>query len=259
MLIDTHAHLDMYNPGELDEVLLRAEQNGVGIILTIGTDLPSCLTTLELIEKNPQLYGAVGFHPHEAKHVKPDHLNQLKEWAKHTKIKAIGEIGLDYYRDYSPREKQQEIFRAQLDITRELELPVIIHNRDASPDTLKILKESGFPGGRVVFHCFSGDLWLADELLAMGCYISIAGPVTYKNAVKTVEVAGVVPLEKLLLETDCPYLTPHPHRGQTNEPGYLPLVAEKVAEIKGLSAEQVASATTANAGRFFQLQIEQKE
>lgn len=256
VLIDTHAHLDLYDPKDLDGIHQRAEENGVERIITIGTDLPSCLTTLELIGRYPPVFGAVGFHPHEAKTIETDGLSQLKEWAKHPKVKAIGEIGLDYYRDYSPRKRQQEAFKAQIEIASELGLPVIIHNRDADQDTLKLLKKSGLPGERVLFHCFSGDVQMAKELAKIGCYLSIAGPVTFKNAKKTVEVVKAASLKKLMLETDCPYLAPQPYRGRPNEPGYLPLIAEKVAEIKGISVEDVASVTTSNAEVFFALSSE---
>lgn len=253
MLIDTHAHLDMYGQHELDGILKRARENDVGTVITIGTDLPSCLITLELVDKHPDVFGAVGFHPHEARDVTADHLNQLQEWVKHPKIKAVGEIGLDYYRDYSPRKKQQAVFAAQIEIAGQLNLPIIIHNRDASADTVRILKQSGISGEKVVFHCFSGEVSLTEKLLAMGCYLSIAGPVTFANVRKTAEVVKAAPLKKMMLETDCPYLAPHPHRGQPNEPSYLPLIAEKVAEIKSFPLEEVAKTTTANARCFFSL------
>ncbi len=252
MLIDTHAHLDLEEfAADFPEVLERAKENGVGWIVNIGYDLESSRRAVALARQFPQFYAAIGVHPHEAEGADEATWPVLTDLASEPKAVAVGEIGLDYYRDLSPRPRQQAVFRRQIALARELGRPVIIHDRDAHQDTLTILKEerAGELGG--VMHCFSGSWETAKECLKLGFYISIAGPVTFRNAPKVQEVAQKAPLDRLLVETDSPYLAPDPYRGKRNESAYVRLVAEKIASLRGIGFEQVAEATTANARRLF--------
>ena len=251
-LTDTHAHLDFPQfDDDREEVIARALAAGVGIIINVGTDLASSRRAVTLAEAYPQIYAAVGVHPHDAKTLTDEALAELGELARHPKVVAIGEIGLDFYRDLSPRNVQREAFERQLALAQELGKPVIIHDREAHAEVMAILRR--WPGLRGVLHCFSGDLDMAHEAIEMGFYISVAGPVTFKNARRLPEIVRQLPLERLLIETDCPYLAPHPYRGRRNEPAYVRLVAQKVAELKGMSLERVARVTTANARQLFGL------
>ncbi|RKO67958.1 TatD family hydrolase [Desulfofundulus salinus] len=253
-LIDSHAHLDDRKfEADREEMLDRAQKAGVVQIINAGYDLPSSARSISLAAKYPFVFAAVGIHPHDAGGVPEDYLVRLREMSRRRGVVAIGEIGLDYYRDLSPRDVQQRVFREQLALARELGLPVIIHDRDAHGDILDILRRDGVGPAGGVMHCFAGSWEMARECMAMGFYISFAGPVTYPNARRPKEVAARVPLERLLVETDAPYLTPQARRGNRNEPAYVRYVAEEIAALKGVTLEELARATTANARCLFGL------
>lgn len=252
MLIDSHAHLDGKEfDHDRKEVLEYAFESGIEKIINIGFDFPSSQRSIALAEEYEQVYAAVGFHPHDAKEAKEGYLQSLQRLAAHPKVVAIGEIGLDYYYNHSDPEVQRKVFVEQIGLARELKMPVIIHNRDAHGDTLEILqRERGGENGGVL-HCFSGSWEMAKTCMDLGFYISLAGPVTFKNARKAIEVAVNMPLSRLLVETDCPYLTPEPYRGKRNEPAYVRFVAERIAELKGVSLEELAAATKRNTEELF--------
>ncbi len=264
-LTDTHTHLDFPQfKSDRERVIERATTAGVRVIVDIGTDLASSQAAVALAEAYPQIYAAVGVHPHDAKTLTREMLEELTALAGHPRVVAIGEIGLDFYRDLSPRDKQRQAFQQQLALASEAGKPVVIHDRDAHAEVMATLRRwvegshkpsaiSYKPVG--VLHCFSGDLAMAQEAIELGFYISIAGPVTFKNARCLRELVRQLPLEKLLVETDCPYLAPHPHRGKRNEPAYVKLVAQEVARIKGLSLEEVARITSGNAQALFALKF----
>lgn len=249
-LIDTHCHLEMeaYNP-DREEVIQRAKDAGIEEMITIGSDLKGNIGGLELSRKYGFIYSSVGFHPHDAKDLTEKIFDQIRTWAKEDKVVAIGEIGLDYHYDHSPREVQREVFLKQLKLAEEVDLPVIVHSREAEKDTLDIIEKSGAVKG--VFHCFSGDTEMAAQAMKLGFFISIAGPVTFKKAKGLKEVAGMVPDERLLIETDAPYLTPEPFRGKRNEPSYLVHTAKAIAELRHVSFEDIARITTLNAKHLF--------
>ncbi|HSA07014.1 MAG TPA: TatD family hydrolase [Candidatus Gastranaerophilales bacterium] len=251
-LIDTHAHLDFDEYRDvLDELIGKAFDAGVEKIITPGVTLPNIPKIIDIIDKYDNIYGAVAAHPSETKDWKDDNYNILKEYASHKKIIAVGETGLDYYWDTTFIDKQKFAFREHLRLAEELNLPVIVHNRDAHADTIEILKE--FPNVKGVMHCFSGSVEFALECIKIGYYIALGGPVTFKNAKTPKEVAAKVPLEWLLLETDSPYLTPHPFRGKQNDPSKIKFTAEEIAHIKGISLVEVANTTSMNAEKLFRL------
>jgi len=254
LFFDSHAHLDD-RKYDLDrhEMLMRAVEKGVGYITNVGYDIPSSRRSVALAEKYPFIYAAVGIHPHDASGAGEAVLADLRELAVHPKVVAIGEMGLDYYRNLSPRNIQQQVFRQQIDLAAETGKPIIVHDRDAHGDVMAILKEEKAAATGGVLHCFSGSPEMATECIKMGFYISIAGPVTFRNARKLYEIAMMVPLERLLVETDAPYLTPEPHRGKRNESAYVVHVGERIAELRGLSTEELAMATTENAKRLFRI------
>lgn len=252
MLFDTHAHMnDTKFAEELDKVMARARENGVGYVLTASDSIASSVENITLTQKYDIFYAAVGIHPHNALNQNNNILSLLKEFASYPKVVAIGETGLDYYYDNSPRDVQKIWFAKQISLAKDVKLPVIVHDRDAHEDTLNILKSEGAKEVGGVFHCFSGSVEMAREVLDLGFMISLAGPVTFKNARKLLEVAKYVPDDMLLIETDSPYLAPEPYRGKRNEPAYVRLVAEKIAEIRGKSPEYIGETTTANAKRLF--------
>lgn len=252
MLIDTHVHLDFYDSAEeIKAVVERAAAQNVQVLIVVGYDLNSCKKAVELSELFPNVYAVIGIHPHEAKGANSQVLEEVGLLATNKKIVGIGEIGLDFFRDYSPRDIQREVFRRQIDLAKELDLAIVIHAREAYAEVLEILDEAR--AKRVVFHCFSGGTEMAGECLKRNYLLSIAGPVTFRNARQLSTIARDVPLDQLLLETDSPFLAPHPYRGVTNEPSYLPYIARAVAEAKNLSAETVTEATTKNAFTFFRL------
>ncbi len=251
-LADSHAHLD-FNQFERDrsEVIRRAEAAGVQLIINIGFDLESSRRSIELAEKYAPVYASVGIHPHDAKNAPGGYLERLEELSAHPKVVALGEMGLDYYRNRSPREIQQKVFREQLELALRLDLPVILHDRDAHDELLQILKETGIPAAGGVMHCFSGDWTLAQPAMELGLYISMAGPVTYSGNAALSEVASRAPEERLLMETDAPFLAPHPRRGKRNEPALVSLVAEKVASLRGVTPERMGMACLENTRRLF--------
>ncbi len=252
MLIDTHAHLDMreFND-DRDGVINRAREAGVEYIITVGTTVESSRDAVLLAEKYDFIYAAVGIHPHEVKDILHPAYEVLRHFAKHKKVVAYGEVGLDYHYEHSPRSDQKRKFRDMLREARELDLPVIIHDRDAHEDTLHILSEEWEPDLGGVMHCFSGDLAMAQKVIEMGLSISVAGPVTFPKAGSLREVVRQIPIEHILIETDAPYLAPQPVRGKRNEPAYVRHTAEAVAQIKGLSFEDVARITSFNAMQLF--------
>lgn len=253
-LIDSHCHLDMNAYQEdLDSVLKRAVDNQVHGIVTIGTDLSSSLVAVNLARKHSMLRAAIGVHPHDAKDVKQDDLSKLAFLAEKHKdvVVGYGEIGLDYAKKYSEPEVQRTVFRQQLRLAKELNLPIIIHDRDAHQDCLKIIKEEGpFDHGGIM-HCFSGNLDFASKVIDCNLLISIPGIVTYKNARDLREVASQIPMDKMLLETDGPFLAPVPYRGKRNEPVYTLFIAEAIAKMRSTSLETIADRTSANACRLF--------
>jgi len=256
-IVDTHAHLDFRAfDKDREQVTERARAAGIQWIINPGTDLESSRRAVRLAESYPGVYAAVGVHPHDAKTVTESTLRELRGLARHPKVVAIGEIGLDYYRDLSPRDVQRSVFHRQLELADELGMPVILHDRDAHRDILTILEEWGAAGGSAVpslFHAFSGDEMMAHRVLEMGCYIAIGGPVTFRNARQLARIVPAIPLDRLVVETDCPFLTPHPHRGKRNEPAYVRLVVEKVAELREESVDAIARQTTLNARTLFGL------
>jgi TatD DNase family protein len=287
-----HLEMDDFDP-DREDVIKRARNAGIEAIITIGSDLEGNIGGLELSEKYDFIYSSVGIHPHDAKDFTEEIFNQIKKWAtpphpplakgglkgdnltkeglqgdnlgKDTppqlppllrggwggKVVAIGEIGLEYHYDNSPHEIQRQVFMKQLQLAKEVNLPVVIHSREAKKDTLEIIKESGV--GKGVLHCFSGDIDMAEKAMAMGFYISIAGPVTFKNAKRPREIAKVIPDDYLLIETDAPYLAPEPFRGKRNEPAYIVNTARVIAELRGISLEDLARVTTLNAKRLFKI------
>jgi len=254
-LIDTHAHLDLLADEGIAvaDAVARAREAGVERIITIGIDLESSREAVRISEAHEDVFAAVGIHPHDSADYQSQTERELRALASHPRVVAIGEVGLDYYRDRSPRDRQRIAFRHQLDLAADLGLPVCIHCRDASQDMLRILTEHARKPETMVLHCFSGDDRLAAKMIDIGCHISLAGPITFKNAIDAAQVARSIPLERLLIETDCPYLAPVPHRGKTNEPALLPLIAQRVAELRGIPLADVARATAANARDVFGL------
>jgi TatD DNase family protein len=253
MLIDSHAHLDMEDfDADRDQVIKRARLGGVARIVTIGIDLASSRKAIEIANKNEFVYATVGYHPHNAKEADVRDLERLRALAAEPKVVAWGEIGLDFFRRHSSPDLQVKAFERQLDMAFEQNLPVIIHDRDAHADLLRILKsrKRQYQG---VIHCFSGNYDLAMALIQMGFHISFPGTVTYKNAVDTQAAASRIPLDRLLVETDCPYLTPVPFRGKRNEPLYVKHTAEKIAQLRQLDFKQLAEVTSANTIRLFSL------
>lgn len=247
---DSHAHYDAKRFREdQKEVLAQMAPNRIGRIMNVGCDLASSKASICLAETYDFIYAAVGSHPDDAAAVDEALVEQYRSLAKHEKVRAIGEIGLDYYYEDVPREKQQEAFRLQLSLAKELDMPVIIHQRDAYEDTLRIVDE--FPGLRGVFHCFSGSVEYAKEVLKRGFYLGFTGVITFKNARKAVEVAEYAPLHRLLIETDCPYMAPEPYRGKRCDSTMIPKMAEKIAQLRGLSTAEIAKITRENAMTLF--------
>jgi TatD DNase family protein len=252
MLFDTHAHYDDERFEEdRHQVIKMAFEKGVGYIINASSDIPSNSLSVSLSQEFDFVYAAVGVHPHNAGEMDDGILETLKVYAKMPKTVAIGEIGLDYYYDNSPREVQKYWFARQIGLAKELNLPIIVHDRDAHEDVMNIIRTEDAKAVGGVMHCFSGSAEMARDLLALNFYISIGGPVTFKNAKKVIEAVKYVPMDRLLIETDCPYLTPEPYRGKRNDSGYVGLIAEKIAGIKGVSFEEIAEITTNNARRLF--------
>ncbi|MDQ0177916.1 TatD family hydrolase [Bacillus chungangensis] len=252
MLFDTHVHLndEQFNE-DVEEVIERARDNGVDTMLVVGFDRKTIPKALELAETYDFIYASVGWHPVDAIHMTDQDLIWLEELAAHRKVVALGEMGLDYHWDTSPKSIQMDVFRKQIRLAKKVKLPIVIHNREATQDIITVLKEEKAEEVGGIMHCFSGSPEIAKECVKMNFYISLGGPVTFKNAKKPKEVAKELPLEHLLVETDCPYLAPHPYRGKRNEPAYVKLVAEQIAELKEIPFETVALQTTRNAKKLF--------
>ncbi|PIU42120.1 MAG: hydrolase TatD [Candidatus Omnitrophica bacterium CG07_land_8_20_14_0_80_42_15] len=255
-LIDTHCHLDFpdFDKDRLS-VINRAKDAGIVRILNVSCSMKSCKKTSELTRGSDSIYGSIGIHPHDAASADDAAISSLKEMAKDKKIVAIGEVGLDYYRNLSPKEKQVEVFLKFISISKELNLPLIIHSRNAMAETLDIIKREFKGNCKGVFHCFSGDEKSLDEILGLGFYVSFTCNITFKNAERLREIVKIAPMDKVLLETDAPFLAPQHLRGKRNEPAYLAYLLDAVSEIKGLSKEEIADTTTRNANRLFKLGI----
>jgi TatD DNase family protein len=252
MLVDTHAHLsDSQLASDIGAVVDRARQAGVTRIINVGDSIGRSQLAIAQAEQYPDLWAAVAVHPSEAASFGDESLEQLRSMAQHPRVVAIGEIGLDYYYETPERGVQQIAFRRQLELAADVGLPVIVHDREAHADVLSTMKEAASRGVTGVLHCFSGSSELAMEFIRLGFYISIAGTVTYKNARRPVEVATNIPFDRLLIETDCPYLAPVPVRGKRNEPAYVRHTAQKIAALRGVSLEELASITSQNASRLF--------
>jgi len=255
MLIDTHCHLEMDDfDKDRDKVIERAKDAGVQHIITIGSDRESIIKGLQISSEYPEVYLSVGIHPHDAKILDEQLYNEITAFIKQPKVVAIGETGLDYHYLHSPREVQIDAFRKQISIARHCGLPIIVHSREAQEDTLRILKEDA-PDIKGVLHCFSGGIDMAKRVLGMGFYISIAGPVTFKNAKNLRDIAKLIPDEYLLIETDAPYLSPVPVRGKRNEPCFLKYTAQVIAELRGVSLSDIERITTLNAMRLFRIGV----
>jgi len=254
MLIDSHAHLEMAEfRNDLEAVVQRAKDSGVESIFTVGTEKKDWERTLEIAHSYPGIFAILGFHPHNVKDVEARDYSVLMDLCKDEKVKALGEIGLDFFRDLSPREIQRKRFREQIELARELNLPIVIHDREAHHETLEILRSERAETLGGIIHCFSGDARMATACIDMGFCISIPGSITFKNAERYQEIVRNLPLDHLLVETDAPFLTPVPFRGKRNEPGFVRYTAEKIAAIKKISLEEVAERTTKNALRVFRL------
>jgi len=252
MLIDTHAHLNAEQfQDDLEEVIERAQSEGVTKIVVVGFDRPTIKRAIELADQYEFIYATVGWHPVDAIDMTEEDLKWIEELTAHPKVVALGEMGLDYYWDKSPKDIQKEVFRKQITLAKRVKLPIIIHNREATADIVEILKEENAHEVGGIMHCFTGSLEVAKQCMDMNFYISFGGPVTFKNAKKAKEVAAEIPMDRLLIETDCPYLTPHPFRGKRNEPSYVRLVAEQIAELKEISIEELAAKTSDNAKKIF--------
>ena len=254
MYIDTHVHLnaDQYDE-DLQQVIDRALNSKVEKMVVIGFDRKTIKRAIELAEQYDFIYAVVGWHPVDAIDCTDEDLEWIEQLGAHKKVVGIGETGLDYHWDKSPRDIQQQVFRQQIQLAKRVKLPIIIHNREATEDVLTILREEDAQQVGGVMHCFGGSVETAYESIKMNFMISLGGPVTFKNAKKPKEVAAEIPLEHLMIETDAPYLAPHPYRGKRNEPAYVTLVAEEIARLKELPVETVAEATTKNAERFYKL------
>ena len=254
MIFETHAHYDDRRfDDDREELLRKMEEAGIGKIINSGASVDSTKKTVELAEKYPNVYAAVGVHPTDAEELDETFLEWMKEKAAWEKTVAIGEIGLDYYWEKEPevQANQRYWFKRQLELAKEVDLPVIVHSRDAAADTIQILKDVKEWNLKGVIHCYSYSKEMALEFIKMGYYIGVGGVITFKNAKKLVETVEVIPLERILLETDCPYMAPEPFRGKRNSSLYLPYVVQKIAEIKGISIEEVERVTEANARALF--------
>jgi TatD DNase family protein len=254
MLIDSHAHLEMPEfRRDLTEVIQRAKALGVEYIFTVGTERKDWNRALEIAHSYPSIYAVLGVHPHNAREVNEETYPTLRKLCADDKVRAYGEIGLDFYRNLSPREVQLKRFREQIQFARELGLPIVVHDREAHKETLEILKSEKAEEYGGIIHCFSGDYEMAKECIEMGFLISIPGTVTFKNTAGFQEIIKGLPLESLLIETDAPFLAPVPFRGKRNEPSYVRYTAQKIAEVKKVPFEKVAEVTTKNALRVYRL------
>ncbi|WP_182201626.1 TatD family hydrolase [Paraliobacillus salinarum] len=254
MLFDTHVHLNVKQFDEdREEVIARAREAGVSHMVIVGFDHETIPKAIELAEKHEDIYAAVGWHPVDAIDFTEKELKWLEELVDHPKVVALGEMGLDYHWDKSPHDVQKEVFRKQIRLARKVNMPIIIHNREATEDIIQILQEENASEIGGIMHCYNDAPSYVQACLDMNFYISLGGPVTFKNATEPKEVAKMVPLDRLLIETDCPFLAPHPNRGKRNEPSYVALVAEQIAALRELTVKEVQEATKKNALRLFGL------
>lgn len=252
MIFDTHAHLDDSRfDRDRKELIEGLKAQGISLIVNPGADMPSSKRAVELAKQYDFIYAAVGVHPHDVKDMGENTIDELRKLASEEKVVAIGEIGLDFYYDNSPRDLQLEYFIKQIELANELSLPIIIHSRDASELTYETIKKYKADTTPCVLHCFSQSLEMAERYVDLGCYISFAGPITFKNAHNLKEAATKLPLDRLFIETDCPYLTPEPFRGKRNDPSKVIYVAKEIAKLKGISEQEVIDATRKNATKFF--------
>jgi TatD DNase family protein len=255
-LIDSHAHIQGKEyAGEAEAVIQRAREAGVEQIIVVGGagDMSSNTAAVALADAYPNLYATVGMHPHDAKQVGEDELQQLEKLAAHLKVIAVGETGLDYYYNHSPREVQRQVFSQFIRLAGETKLPLVVHERDAAKEAAELLREDGKGNVLGVIHCFTGDYDAARTYLDLGFYLSFTGIITFKNAESLREVVRKIPLEEIFVETDSPYLTPVPHRGRRNEPAYVRFVAETIAKVKGVELAEVARVTSANVKKLFRI------
>jgi TatD DNase family protein len=258
MLIDTHTHLDdpRYD-SDRDAMIRRAREAGIEAMITIGCDLATSRAAVAMTDRYEFVYASIGVHPHEVRHVEDHWYDEFRKLAARTKVVAYGEIGLDYHYNNSPPEEQRRRFREQVRLGKELRLPLVIHTREAQEDTIRILKEEQASEAGGVLHCFSGDAWLAKDALDLGFYLSFSGILTFQNATMLRDIARTVPIDRLLIETDCPYLTPVPHRGQRNEPAFVSHVADQLSSLLSgddrWSVEDIARLTSENARRLFKI------
>lgn len=258
MLIDTHTHLDdaRYD-SDRDAMIRRAKEAGIEAMITIGCDLATSRAAVALTDRYEFVYASVGVHPHEVRHIEDHWYDEFRTLAEHKKVLAYGEIGLDYHYNHSPPEEQRRRFREQVRLGKDLRLPLVIHTREAQEDTIRILKEEQASEAGGVLHCFSGDAWLAKDALDLGFYLSFSGILTFQNATMLRDIARTVPMDRLLIETDCPYLTPVPHRGKRNEPAFVRHVADQLSSLlpgdPRRSVEDIARQTSENARRLFRI------
>lgn len=256
MFIDSHAHLDDERFDEdRDEIIKSLKENDVELVLNPGSDLNTSKNSVLLSEKYSCIYAAVGCHPHDSKDMTEDTIEIFRNMAKNEKVLAIGEIGLDYYYDNSDRETQKKWFREQIKLARELDMPYIVHDRDAHEDIMRIMKEEKYDGSRGILHCFSGSVEMAREFIKMGFLISLGGPVTFKKSKTPKLVAAEIPLEHILIETDSPYLSPEPFRGKRNQSAYVKYVAEEIAKIRNITVHEVSKQTNKNFKMLFNLKF----
>lgn len=255
MLFDSHAHInDEQFDEDREELLKKVKESGVDLLVNPGADMPSSKAAVNLANEVDFVYAAVGVHPHDVEDMTEEDIEELRQMViNNDKVVAIGEIGLDYYYDNSPRDLQKKYFIRQIELANELGVPFIVHDRDAHGDCLEIIKKYKKAETGCVLHCYSGSLELAEEYIKMGCYISISGTVTFKNNKKTVEVAQNIPLDKMFIETDSPYLSPVPFRGKRNDPSKVEHVAAKIAQLRGISYEELCQKTKENAKKFFKI------
>lgn len=256
VLFDTHVHLNARQFMEdREETIQRAFDAGVKYMVVVGFDSETIPLAIEIAEQYDTIYAAVGWHPVDAIDMTEDHLKWIEELSAHPKVVAIGEMGLDYHWDKSPKDIQKEVFRKQIQLAKRVQLPIIIHNREATEDIIEILQEEDAQSVGGIMHCYNDSVEYVQACLDMNFYISLGGPVTFKNAPLPKEVAVQVPGDRLLVETDAPFLAPHPNRGKRNEPAYVKLVAEEIAELRGVSLEELSKLTTQNAFSLFKLEL----
>lgn len=256
MLFDTHVHLNARQFMEdREETIQRAFDAGVKYMVVVGFDSETIPLAIEIAEQYDTIYAAVGWHPVDAIDMTEDHLKWIEELSAHPKVVAIGEMGLDYHWDKSPKDIQKEVFRKQIQLAKKVQLPIIIHNREATEDIIEILQEEDAQAVGGIMHCYNDSVEYVQTCLDMNFYISLGGPVTFKNAPLPKEVAVQVPGDRLLVETDAPFLAPHPNRGKRNEPAYVKLVAEEIADLRGVSLEELSKLTTQNAFSLFKLEL----